>query len=201
MTQAQLDKAYRLALEQCTESQQLFVREYLVDLQKGAAYMRAYPGTTKENAGPAATRLALKAQVDTAVKAGMAARGHKLDLTTDKVLEELMRLGFANLADYLVVQSDGSAVVDLSELTRDQAAAISEITVDEYLDGKGEDAREVKRTKIKLVDKGQNLERLGRYLKLFTDRVEVSGLEQLAERIRQARENFDGPDDGSDLAG
>jgi hypothetical protein len=45
--------------------------------------------------------------------------------------------------------------------------------------------------KIKLVDKGVNLERLGRNLKLFTDKLEVSGLEQLAERIRKARESRD----------
>jgi hypothetical protein len=29
--------------------------------------------------------------------------------------------------------------------------------------------------KIKLADKGQNLERLGRHLKLFTDKVEATG--------------------------
>ena len=45
----------------------------------------------------------------------------------------------------------------------------------------------VRRVKFRLADKGQNLERLGRHLKLFTDKVEVAGLGSLAERIRKAR--------------
>ena len=117
----------------------------------------------------------------------MAARGHRFDITAERVLGELAKLAFANPADYFTVQADGTAYVDLSTLTRAQAAAIAEIVVDEYVEGKGEDTRNVKRVKIKLVDKGVNLERLGRHLKLFTDKVEVSGLEALAERIRQSR--------------
>lgn len=193
-TQAELDEQYRLALAQCREHEQVVVKEYLVDLQRGASYMRATPGVSPRTAPSACTRMLLRPRVDAAVKAGMMARGHRIDLTADKVLGELMHLAFANLADYIVVQEDGSAVVNLEDLTRDQAAAISEIQVDEYIDGKGEGAREVKRVKIKLVDKGQNLERLGRYLKLFTDKVEVSGLEGLADAIRKARERRDGSD-------
>lgn len=194
MTQAELDNAYQQALAQCTEHEQLVIREYLVDLHRTNAYIRATPGVSPRTAPSACTRMLMRERCDKAVKAGMAARGHKIDLEAERVLAELMRLGFANLGDYFTVQEDGSAVVDLAELTRDQAAAISEITVDEYVEGKGEDARNVKRVKLKLYDKGQNLERLGRYLKLFTDKVEVSGLEELVKRIRQARENSDDSD-------
>ena len=77
--------------------------------------------------------------------------------------------------------------VDLSKVTRDQAAAIHEITVDEYMEGKGEDARRVKRTRFKLCDKDRSLELLGKHLKLFTERVEVSALEGLPEQLAEAR--------------
>lgn len=187
MTQAELDKAYQQALAQCTEHEQLVIREYLIDLRKGDSYTRATPGVSPRTAPSACTRMLLRERCDNAVKAGMAARGHKIDLTAEKVLTELMRLGFANLADYVQVNEAGEPSVDLSDLTRDQAAAISEITTEEIAG--------VKRTKIKLYDKGQNLERLGRYLKLFTDKVEVAGLEELVKRIQQARQNSVSDDD------
>jgi hypothetical protein len=38
--------------------------------------------------------------------------------------------------------------------------------------------------KIKLADKGQNLERLGRYFKLFTEKSEISGPEGGALIVR-----------------
>lgn len=168
-----------------------FIREYLVDLNATQAYMRAYNCANTVTAGPAGWRMLRKASVAARIQAEMDARGERTQITADTVLTELGKLAFANIGDYMSIQSDGTAFVDLSALTPEQAAAISEIQVDEYVEGKGEDTRNVKRVKIKLVDKGVNLERLGRHLKLFTDKIEVSGLEQLAERIRLARENAD----------
>jgi phage terminase small subunit len=77
------------------------------------------------------------------------------------------------MLDYVTIQN-GAAVVDLSRVTRDQAAAMQEITVDEYMDGSGPDARPVKRIRLKLTDKVRSLELLGRYLKLFHDRENVT---------------------------
>jgi hypothetical protein len=66
-------------------------------------------------------------------------------------------------------------LVDLSQLTREQTAAIQEVTVDTYMDGSGEDAREVKKVKFKLADKRAALVALGRHHKLFTDKHEFGG--------------------------
>lgn len=90
-------------------------------------------------------------------------------VTTDRVVAELARLAFANSMDYWTIDSKGQPQLDLSKITRDQGAAISEIVVDEYKDGRGEDAREVKRVRIKLADKRQALVDLGRHLGLFVD--------------------------------
>jgi len=111
----------------------------------------------------------------------------KLDLSAEKVLSELSKLGFSNIMDYIGTTSDGDAYIDLSELDREQASATQEVTVNEYMEGKGKDARKVKRTRLKLVDKIRSLDLLGRHLKLFTDRIEVSGLERLPAMVAAAR--------------
>ena len=66
-------------------------------------------------------------------------------------------------------------MVDLSQLTREQTAAIQEVTVDTYLDGDGENAREVKKVRLKLADKRAALVDLGRHHKLFTNKFEHCG--------------------------
>jgi phage terminase small subunit len=93
----------------------------------------------------------------------------------DRVVWEVAKMGFANMLDYVTVQPDGTAFFDLSKISRDQGAAICEIVVDEYTEGRGEEARQVKRMKLKLSDKKGPLELLGKYLKLWTEKHEHSG--------------------------
>lgn len=173
-----------------------FVREYLIDLDKVRAYRAVRPDVLDSTVHSASTRFLRRADVQAKLAEVSAEMFGPLRIDAERVAQELAALGFANMADYVRVQSDGSAALDLSQLTERQLSAIQEFVVDEYVDGKGEAARPVKRMRVKrmrlkLYDKGQNLERLGRYLKMFTDKVEVSGLEQLAERVRQAREHSD----------
>ena len=99
----------------------------------------------------------------------------KTNITIQRVLEELAKIGFANMMDYMKTQPDGTAYVDLSSLDRDKSAAISEIVVDEYTEGKGDDARQVKRVRFKLHDKRAALLDIGKHLGMFRERVEVTG--------------------------
>ena len=121
----------------------------------------------------------------------------KLAITKERVLEELARIGFANMIDYITIGKDGDPFVDLSALTREQAAAVSEVTVEDFKDGRGEDARDVRRVKFKLHDKKSALVDIGKHLGMFIDRSEVGkpgdfsrlSDEELNDRIeREARE-------------
>lgn len=156
-----------------TPKQQLFVAEYLVDLNATQAAIRAgYSPATAEQQG---CRLLRNVQVKAAVDEQTAQRAGKLEITAERVLRELALIGFANMSDYMRVGADGDPFLDFSDLSREQAAALSEVTVEDFKDGRGEDARDVRRVKFKLADKRAALVDLGRHLKLFTDKVEHSG--------------------------
>lgn len=96
------------------------------------------------------------------------------DATVDRVVAELSAIAFANMADYIRVE-DGLATVDLDRLTREQAAAIGELRTEETRTGRGDAARDVVKVTFKLHDKMSALEKLGRHLGLFRERVEVTG--------------------------
>ncbi|MDH5556626.1 MAG: terminase small subunit [Alphaproteobacteria bacterium] len=147
------------------DRERLFVREYLIDLNATQAAIRA--GYARNTAGTHAHRVFNRPRVKAAIEAAMAGRAEKLEITADRVLRELALMGFANLMDYFKPQADGSAYVDLSRLTRDQATALVEIQVEEFVSGRGAAGREVKKTKVKLADKSRNLELVGKHLGLF----------------------------------
>ena len=159
--------------------QGLFVREYLIDLNATKAAERA--GYSKRTAYSQGQRLLQHAAVRDEIQALMDKRATKLEITAERVLAELALIGFANMLDYIAVGENGAARVDLSKLTREQAAAINEITVEEFTERTGEDGdgkpifENVRRTKFKLSDKRAALVDLGRHLKLFTDKVQLDG--------------------------
>ena len=102
-------------------------------------------------------------------------------------------MGYANMQDYIQTEN-GDVFLDLSKLTREQAAAIQEITFDEYVErgtnkGNG-NGRRIKRMRFKLADKTRSLELLGKHLKLFTEVHHHTGSISLSERMKRAEERI-----------
>jgi phage terminase small subunit len=62
-------------------------------------------------------------------------------MAAQEVLEELSKLGRANMADFMRVGPDGAPVLNFAGLSRDQSAALVQVTVEVFMDGRGEDAR------------------------------------------------------------
>lgn len=131
--------------------QQRFVAEYLVDLNATQAAIRA--GYSEKTAGSQGHDLLKKPEIAQAITDAQAERIERTNVTADRVLQELALLGFSNMGDFATPTEDGSVVFDFSAMTRAQSAAISELTVEEFMDGKGDDARDVRRIKFKLADK------------------------------------------------
>lgn len=78
-----------------TPKQALFVREYLVDLSATAAAIRA--GYSKKTAHSQGPRLLANVGVAAAIQKAMNKRAEKVELTAERVLEEISAIGFTEL--------------------------------------------------------------------------------------------------------
>lgn len=106
---------------------EIFVREYIVDFNATRAAEAA--GYSKKTAGSQGHRLMKSPDIQKMVKQQVDARKQRVEVTADRVLGELALIGFSNMKDYIDFET-GEPRFDFSKLTREQAAAISEITVD-----------------------------------------------------------------------
>lgn len=148
-----------------TPKQALFVAEYLIDFNGTKAAIRAkHPQKT---AAAWASETLRKPHVAAALTDAIKPLLERREVTADRVLAELAAIGFANMADYMRVGPDGDPTLDFGNLTREQAAALCEVTVEAYVEGGGDNARDVKRVKFKLAPKLPALVKLGERLGLF----------------------------------
>jgi phage terminase small subunit len=164
-----------------------FAHEYVIDLNGRRAAIAS--GFSPRGAAVAAVRMLKKGNVRRLIDQLKAERASKLSIKGEMVIEELKKLAFSNIRDYTRVNNGGQLDVDLSNLTREQAAAIQEFTVDTHGTYDGERGA-VLRTKLKLADKQRALELLGKHLKLFSDHVVVAGDEQLVAALAAGRKRL-----------
>lgn len=171
-----------------TPKQRRFVEEYLIDLNGTQAAIRA--GYSAKTAGQIAEQNLKKVEIAAEVSSRRAKLSDKLEITAERVVRELSLIGFCNMQDYMRIGADGDPYLDFSALTRDQAAALSEVTVEDFKDGRGDDARDVRRVKFKLSDKRAALVDLGKHLGLFRERVELTGKDGGAIEVNDARDTL-----------
>jgi phage terminase small subunit len=176
-------KRNRVGPDGLTNNERQFVHAYAQTLtetngkgnQTRAAQLCGASETNAKNVGYVMMGLP---QVKSAIAVLMDERCKKFDITSERILQEIAALGFANMKDYLTFGENGEVNVDWTKLTDEQAKAISEVTIETYPERTGETDEEgkpkfedVKRIRFKLHDKKGSLELLGRHHKLFTDNV------------------------------
>jgi phage terminase small subunit len=107
------------------------------------------------------------------VKAAVAERKAKLaenaGIAAERVIEELARLAFSNMLDYVEIGADGRPRLNLANLSSDKAAAIQALVVNTGHVENGS-APPVLKVRFKLADKRGALVDLGRHLGLFKER-------------------------------
>lgn len=148
-----------------TDKQRLFVAEYITDFNAAAAARRA--GYSEKTARITAAKLLTKANIQEAIQGAIEERLKALDVTADRVLQELARIGFSDMRDYTEWGPAGVRLRQDCELTEGAARAVSEVSQTTTQGGGS--------IKFKLHDKKGALELLGKHLKLFTEKHEHTG--------------------------
>lgn len=120
--------------------------------------------TARQQASRMLANERIKAQIDRVMGKAMA----KLEITVERVLAEVARLGFADIRKCF--NPDGT-LKPLHELDDDTAAALVGMEVIEIEDN---GTVRVVAKKFKFADKKGSLELLGKHLKMWTDKVEVT---------------------------
>lgn len=155
-----------------TPKQERFVEEYLIDLNATQAAIRA--GYSEKTADQQGHQLLKKASVAAAIEKARAEQSKRTQVTADMVVRELARVGFSDVRKLL---TDSDTLRPISTLDDETAAAVASVEIVAKPGGVDEDGnRMVEHVhKIKLWDKNSALEKLGKHLGMFTERVEHSG--------------------------
>jgi len=159
-----------------TPKQKRFIDEYLIDLNATQAAIRA--GYSSKTASVIGDENLRKPYIQAELSARMKDREKRTEITQDRVLNELAKIGFADIrkavqwGDGLSVQdpesgeiviSNGVSLIGSEQIDNDTAAAISEIS------------QTAQGLKIKMHDKKGALVDIGRHLGMFKDKVELTG--------------------------
>lgn len=150
------------AIEQRYE---LFVNHFLADPNATRAAIAI--GTPVAGAHVAGHRLLKNPKVMRMLAERRGVIADRFELSAEYVVRELMKLASSNMAEYIAFDADGDPVIDLSDLTHDQWAAVQEVITETYTEGRGPHEREVRRVKIKLYSKDSALDKLAKHLGLF----------------------------------
>lgn len=161
-----------------------FAQEYMLDLNPGEAAKRA--GYSAHTCGSQGRRLLHNARIASRVAELKAERAERLQISQDRVIQEVAAIAFANLKPLISMSPLGDPSIDLSAATNDQFAALSTIKVDDYVDGRGDAARDVKSVELKSHDKLKALDMLGKHLGVFKEKVELTLDDDVATQLAKA---------------
>lgn len=153
-----------------------FIEELLRDpqrRQKAAGLRAGYsPQTVKVQTSCIMARQDVKEEI----KRREEERKKRWGIDEDTILQELAKIGFANIQDVSDV-IDGSK--SLKDIDRDVAAAITEISTESTSGGKVD----TRKARVKLADKRAALVDIGKHIGMFKNKIEVTGTLTLAQLV------------------
>ncbi|MGY4467324.1 phage terminase small subunit [Bradyrhizobium sp. LB9.1b] len=182
-----------------TPKQLRFVEEYLLDACAGKAAERA--GYSAKTANQQGHILLNHPAIKAAIDAAMARRSDKAEIDAERVLKEIAAMAFYDPAALIGIAReidagekcrDGEGVIEMNG----RKYAVSGICSPAHIAGLPENVRRAivgwswdrnQNFTLKLADKSKALDQLARHLSLYNDRLEVTSVEGLADRIARAK--------------
>lgn len=154
------------AMGKLPEKLQIFVNEYLIDLNATRAAIRA--GYSAKTAHSQGSRLLNNVDVKDALQAGMAARSERTGINQDKVLESIANLAFYDPRGVISWSDAGVSIKNSEELTNDQVMQIAEVS--QSFNKAGDLV-----VNVKLADRAKYIKMLGDHLGLFQQKIQLTG--------------------------
>ena len=144
--------------------QDLFVKEYLKDLNGTQAYIRSgYKVKDENSAAVMANRLLRNVKIQEKIQVAMKEREKRTEITQDRVLNEIANLAFTDRTGIVNLNNNRVIIKNFDELSSEQKACISGV-------------KETKHgIEVTFYNKEKALEMLGRHLGMFTEKLEVKG--------------------------
>lgn len=146
-----------------TEKQQLFVSEYLIDLNATQAAIRA--GYSAKTANEQASRLLANVSIQQAISEKMAERSKRTGINQDRVVLELAKIALVKMTD--IVDSYGRIK---STASADDLACIESV---KYKSSESDTGSSEER-EVKIASKLKALELLGKHLGMWNDKLDVN---------------------------
>lgn len=161
-----------------TGKQERFIDEYLKDYNATQAAIRA--GYSKKTAKQIGEENLSKPDIKTEIDKRKAEIAKRNGVTQDEIIQELKRIGFAKITDFVSYRTeqtkigvdkdtgepiiDYDTVIDMKDSDTIDGSVVSEI-------GRGKDGS----FKFKLHNKVAALEKLGKHIGMFSDKLDVTG--------------------------
>lgn len=140
-----------------------FCLEYIIDFNGSQAAIRA--GYSERSSRVIAHEMLSDPMVSERVQQLIAERSQRTEITADRVLREVARIGLSDVRR--LFNADGSMKA-LHQLDDDTAAAVASVETLEEFEGTGKDRRFIGYTKkVKLWDKNSAAEKLMKHLGMF----------------------------------
>ena len=173
--------------QKLNERQKRFCAEYVIDLNATQAAIRS--GYSKKTARAIGQRLLTHVYINKEISRLKSKVSDKLDISAEKVLSELYKSAFFDIAEIFDANGNLLPIKEMPEYAR---RAIAGIKVRKIQSGKDDSGKTVydDLIEVKINDKIRSLEKLGEHLKLFTQNVNISGEITIDNAILSARKRL-----------